>query len=57
MEQSTPKGGMSPAVELGDMKRPWTTPVLRRLDVGLTSARNDDSNKPVDGATTAHSHS
>lgn len=57
MEQSTPKGGMSPAVELGDMKRPWTAPVLKRLDVGLTSAKDDSSMKPLDGGTGHLQHS
>ena len=43
MDESTPKDR-----KIGE-KRPWTAPVLRRLDVGLTSAKDDSSVKTVDG--------
>jgi hypothetical protein len=56
MDQSTPKGRMSPAVEVKDEKRPWTAPVLKRLDVGLTSSQ-DDSGKPLDGGMGHNQHS
>jgi hypothetical protein len=48
MDESTPKGG-----KIGE-KRPWTAPVLKRLDVGLTSAKDDASMKPFDGGAPGH---
>jgi hypothetical protein len=49
MDQSTPKGSMPPAVEGMGEKRPWASPVLKRLDVGLTSQKNSSDMKPFDG--------
>jgi len=40
MDQRSPKGVLPPAVKGGNEKRPWASPVLKRLDVGLTSARS-----------------
>ena len=51
MDESTPKDR-----KIGE-KRPWTAPVLRRLDVGLTSAKDDSSIKILDGGLGHLQHS
>jgi hypothetical protein len=56
MDHNTPKGNMPPSIKGTVEKCPWALPVLKRLDVALTSAKND-GNKPLDGATTGHQHS
>jgi hypothetical protein len=50
MDESTPKGRKIPE------KRPWTGPVLKKLDVGWTSAK-DDGLKATDGGTGHLQHS
>jgi hypothetical protein len=51
MDETTPKDR-----KIGE-KRPWTAPVLRRLDVGLTTAKDDSSIKPLDGGVGHLQHS
>jgi hypothetical protein len=53
MDQSTPKGSTPPAV---DGMQPWAAPVLKRLDVGLTSSANSSTTKPLDGAGAGDPH-
>jgi hypothetical protein len=51
MGESTPKDR-----EIGE-KPPWTAPVLRRLDVGLTSTKDSSSVKTADGGAGHQQHS
>lgn len=51
MDETTPKDR-----KIGE-KRPWTAPVLRRLDVGLTTAKDNSSIKPLDGGVGHLQHS
>jgi hypothetical protein len=59
MDKRKLEGSMPPptAVEGMDGKRPWAPPVLKRLNVSLTSAKDDSSVKHPDGGTGQLQHS
>ena len=50
MDQGSPKGSLPPAAKQVGEKRPWASPGLKRLDVGLTATHTARHSTP-DGSS------
>jgi hypothetical protein len=50
MDLSSPKGSLPPVAKQVSEKRPWASPGLKRLDVGLTATHTARHSTPDGGS-------